>query len=387
MFRTVLFWLHLVAGLVAGVVVFIMSVTGVALTYEKQVLAWADTRAAAVSVPPAGTPRASLDQLLERVAVAVPDVAVTVITRRADPQAPVSVALSNGTTVLVHPYTGHVIGEAPAGLRSALRTATEWHRYLGGKGEYRAVGKAITGACNLAFLFLVLSGAYLWLPRRWSWAAVSAVAIPRWRHATTKARHFNWHNSLGLISAVPLAIVVASATVISYPWASGLAYRLVGDIPTPPAAASSAARATPAASPTAAISDLDERWRVAERRVRDWKTISLRMPAKADAPLVFTIDAGYGGQPQYRGTLTLDGHTTNVVKWETFADQSRGRRFRSMLRFAHTGEFWGLAGQTIAGIVSAAACVLVWTGLGLALRRFKSWRVRSSSRAESKLAA
>jgi len=36
-FRTVLFWLHLAAGTVAGVVVLIMSVTGVLLMYEKQI--------------------------------------------------------------------------------------------------------------------------------------------------------------------------------------------------------------------------------------------------------------------------------------------------------------------------------------------------------------
>ena len=34
--RTVFFWLHLTAGLLAGVVVLIMSATGVLLTFEKQ---------------------------------------------------------------------------------------------------------------------------------------------------------------------------------------------------------------------------------------------------------------------------------------------------------------------------------------------------------------
>ena len=58
-FRRVLFWCHLVSGLFVGVVVFIMSFTGVILTYEKQMLAWADQRAAAISVPASGTPRAT----------------------------------------------------------------------------------------------------------------------------------------------------------------------------------------------------------------------------------------------------------------------------------------------------------------------------------------
>ena len=47
-----------------------------------------------------------------------------------------------------------------------------------------------------------------------------------------------------------------------------------------------------------------------------------------------------------------------------------------ILRFAHTGEVLGLPGQTIAGIASAGAVVLVYTGLALALRRFVAWRRR-----------
>jgi uncharacterized iron-regulated membrane protein len=53
-----------------------------------------------------------------------------------------------------------------------------------------------------------------------------------------------------------------------------------------------------------------------------------------------------------------------------------------MLRFAHTGEYWGLPGQTIAGLASAVACVLVWTGLALAWRRFVAWRARPRTQAE-----
>ena len=43
-FRKVLFWMHLICGVVAGAVVLIMSVTGVLLTYEKQMNAWSRTR-------------------------------------------------------------------------------------------------------------------------------------------------------------------------------------------------------------------------------------------------------------------------------------------------------------------------------------------------------
>ena len=37
--RKFLFWCHLAAGVSAGIVIFIMSVTGVLLTYERQIIA------------------------------------------------------------------------------------------------------------------------------------------------------------------------------------------------------------------------------------------------------------------------------------------------------------------------------------------------------------
>jgi uncharacterized iron-regulated membrane protein len=39
------------------------------------------------------------------------------------------------------------------------------------------------------------------------------------------------------------------------------------------------------------------------------------------------------------------------------------------MRFVHTGEQYGLIGQTLAAIASLAACLLAYTGLALAFRR------------------
>ncbi|MEM7501659.1 MAG: PepSY domain-containing protein, partial [Pseudomonadota bacterium] len=40
--RTVIFWAHLVAGVSAGLIILLMSVTGVLLTYERQMTAWSE---------------------------------------------------------------------------------------------------------------------------------------------------------------------------------------------------------------------------------------------------------------------------------------------------------------------------------------------------------
>ena len=66
------------------------------------------------------------------------------------------------------------------------------------------------------------------------------------------------------------------------------------------------------------------------------------------------------------------------VREETFSGQNAGQRARTWMRFVHTGEFYGTAGQTIAGIASAAGAMLVFTGLSLAFRRFWAWNARRS---------
>jgi hypothetical protein len=50
------------------------------------------------------------------------------------------------------------------------------------------------------------------------------------------------------------------------------------------------------------------------------------------------------------------------------------------MRFVHTGEYYGMIGQTVAGIVSLGGAVLVWTGIALALRRFNAWKRRRSGK-------
>jgi uncharacterized iron-regulated membrane protein len=386
--RNVVFWLHLSAGVIAGSVILIMSVTGVALTYEKQVVDWADRQGRPVPSS-AGALVLSPETLLARVMEAQPGTAPTGLTMRADPKAAATVIFDGNKTLLVNPHTGATLGEPSPTVRAFFRTMTSWHRYLALDGASRSTGRMVTGACNLAFLFIVLSGPYLWLPKIWSWIQFKKVLWFR-RGLPGKAREFNWHNVIGVWSAVPLAIVVAGAVPISYPWASNLVYRLVGEAPpAAPSARLAAPRERSEEAPAMVrLEGMDAAWRRAQEQVPSWRAISIRLTAPPHAPLALTIDGGYAGQPQKRGTLTIDRSTSQVVKWETFDDLTPGRRLRTWLRFAHTGEFYGISGQTVAGLASAGGAVLAYTGMALAVRRLWSWLRRRRDRApEERVAA
>ena len=120
----------------------------------------------------------------------------TSVTLKADASAPAEIAFGRETTLFVNPYTGSIYGEGSHKTRSFFRGVTEWHRWLGAKGDNRNVARAITGACNLGFLFLVASGFYLWWPRNWNFKALRNVTWFR-RGLPSRARDFNWHNTIG----------------------------------------------------------------------------------------------------------------------------------------------------------------------------------------------
>jgi len=124
---------------------------------------------------------------------------------------------------------------------------------------------------------------------------------------------------------------------------------------------------------TSDLSGLNRLWNRAETQEPAWQSIAMRLPESARRPVVFTIDTGDGGQPQKRATLTLDRATATTIRWETFSDNNAGRMLRSWSRFVHTGEAFGVVGQTLAGAGSLGGVVLVWTGIALALRRLWAW--------------
>jgi uncharacterized iron-regulated membrane protein len=397
MLRKVLFWMHLTAGVTAGLVIFVMSVTGVLLTYERQVTEWADGYHVEPPSPAAG--RLGVEALAAAAREGRTG-ALTSITLRADPHAPAAFSFGRDGTVFVDPYTGSVLGEGSARARSFFRSVTDWHRWLAASGDSRPVGRAITGAANLLFLFIVLSGIVIWWPKGLAWKRLRPITLFQ-RGLTAKARDFNWHNVFGFWSAIPLVFVVAGGVVISYPWASDLVYRLTGSEPprragaggpggTPaarpggggaPRAASQGDGRSEAARPPISLAGLDRAWETAAAQVSGWQSLTVRVPPAADAPFAFTIDTWAAArQPSSRSQLVVNRDGA-VLRFEPYAAQSRGAKVRGWLRFLHTGEAFGVIGQTVAGLASAGAVMLSWTGVSLALRRFATWRRRRAAAA------
>lgn len=102
----------------------------------------------------------------------------------------------------------------------------------------------------------------------------------------------------------------------------------------------------------------------------------VRLPPKPGGPVAFAMSDRSYWNSYARSTLTIDGATGATVRWDPYAQASRGQRLRGWMRYAHTGELGGRIGEAVAGLASAGGAFLVWTGVALALRRFAAWRSR-----------
>jgi uncharacterized iron-regulated membrane protein len=371
-FRTILFWMHLVSGLTAGVIIFVMCVTGALLAFERQIIEYSESDVRHVAVRE-GVTRLTPQQVIEKLREARPDSKPSALSTINEPGAAWLFNLGREGHVYIDPYTGNITGEGNKSVRGLMTELRNWHRYVALSGDGRPVGKAITGAANLLFLFLAISGIYIWMPRQLRWNSIKSVIWFK-RGLTGKPRNFNWHNTIGFWTSLFLIVFTLTATVISYQWASNLLYTLTGNEAPPQQQGNNA---PPAEKPFELPTDINAAWTSAETQAPTWRSISLRLPVEKDAA-VFTIDEGIYWNIFGRSTLTANATTGAVSKWEAYGEQNSARQLRSWFRFTHTGETGGIPGQIIGFIACVGGAFLVWTGFSLALRRFRNWRAASA---------
>lgn len=437
-FRNILFWAHLVAGLVAGISVFIMCFTGATLAFENELVAWTERDLRRVAPPAADAARLPIEELQKKVHDSNPEARPSGIAISSDPNAAIAFTLGRDAALYVNPYTGEVKA-APAQnkMHDFLHLMEDWHRVLAMGGDKRALGKAINGACNLAFCFLALSGLYLWWPRSWSWRGFKAIALFNFSFKG-KAREFNWHNTIGLWSAPILVVLTLTAVPMSYRWGSNLIYKLAGEEPPAQQGTASRGSSSPGGVTTAGIEiprppggtrllGYDALLAAVKKAAPDAELVTFRtglgprggapsqggnrpevVRARPSANEARTEGASAKGgnaggeQSSESGrraataitvivkqpgtwprtattTLLLNPYTGEVLKTEDYADLSPARQIRSWTRFLHTGQALGVIGQLVAGLACLGGCFLVYTGVALSFRRFFGKKPRPTS--------
>jgi uncharacterized iron-regulated membrane protein len=380
LFRRILFWAHLGSAIVAGVFIFVMSATGVLLTYEHQMV---DRAAHDNHIASADTAQPlDADRLAQLALEASPGGRPSLVFM-ADPTAPVTVSRGREGSLLLNPVDGSVIKDASAGQREFFRVVENWHRRLA--GDNTSTRAMLIDYGNLLFLFIVISGIYIWMPHVWRWRNLRGLMFFQTSYVNAKVRDFNWHHVFSFWMLIPLFVISLSGVVMSFDWANRLVYAAYGE-EAPPRRAAQAAPAGPAtqrgpgnggggneavaAQPPSPRATLESLRLAAIAQTPGWNRLTL--PLALDGPQVeIALELKSSERRPPRQTVVLSTTDASVIRVQPppVAAQTRGQKARSWMRFAHTGEQYGIVGQTIAGIASLAACFLVYTGFALAWRR------------------
>jgi len=355
--RQVLFWAHLCAGAAAGLIIGLLALTGAVLVLERPVLA-----AIAPRPEDPSTPWLPVDELLAR---ARPSATPTAITLDRD-AGTAWIAFGRTGGVGLDGRSGAPQGDAAPAVRAAFQRVEELHRWLLLSGDAREVGEGIVGAATLLFLSLAMTGPFLWIPRRWTAAAVRRIGWFR-RGLHGRARDWSWHHVLGIWCAPVLLVLSASGVVMSYRWANDAVFRLAGTAPPPPGRPAGPKMAAPAEA--AVRLPLHRAAELAMERVPSWRELTVRLDPTGHGAVQLMVRARIA-RPRFAAVqIWTDPFTGKVLREERYAELSGGRKARMWLRFLHTGEAFGWLGRLVAGLGSLGAVVLVSTGLALALRR------------------
>lgn len=161
--------LHLWLSLPFGLIIMTTCLTGALLVFEKEITEL--VRHDSYTIPVRKTGRLSLQSLLERVARETPDsVQITSVTIPTDFRRSYTVGLSKPRRagVLVDPYTGKIVGQS--GRLPFFTTVRELHRWLldSMKPDSEGIfwGRVIVGTSTLLFVFILLTGLFLWWPKK-----------------------------------------------------------------------------------------------------------------------------------------------------------------------------------------------------------------------------
>jgi len=361
--------------------VLFLSVTGVLLTYELQMLEFFEKKYVSSSEQQA--PKSVEELVSVAQSVSGGKASSLVFDQREDRL--IAIKAGRGQHSLLNPYSGESIENATT-ARGFFHTVTDLHRAFALGGDARGVGEAITGAANLVFLFLLLSGIYLWLPRMWRWGMLKTKMLFRRGLPNTQARDYNWHHVFSFWTFIPLFFIITTGLVFSYGWANKLVFIAAGQEPPvrrgPPRSGGGEPQT---GGDVATFLPLDTLLNQARNHDDNWNRIVMDIPGETAPTVTFKLDSGSGRQPHKVKDVVLNRSTGEVEKIGLYSDRPLGSQARVYIRFLHTGESLGIVGQTIAGLASLAACFLVYTGLALAYRRLIVPALRK--REQAKMAA
>ena len=332
-----MFYLHLVGGLVSGVLLLILGITGSALAFSGEIARL--LHPSLFRVVSQGQPL-PLSQLASNAAsVLHPRESIGTCMPSTRPDASYSFIVFGGhyhipRQIFVDQYTGRVLGDLSAVRFTQIVKAM--HSIAG-----------VMGFSSVILVFLVLSGLYLWWPLKRIKIGLSG---------NVQRLSFDLHNTIGLFASLFLFLFAITGTYMAFP---SLPYVITHSKPvTPPTFSMPQAGVQPVSLDVVAAAVKDTLpgatvlWIVIPRQPREAYFVKMRFPE----------DRSDNGS----SAVWIDQFSGKPLQVASSRTARLGSRIENLNRILHTGAVFGVGGKALAAWLSlmlslqSATGVLIW---------------------------
>jgi uncharacterized iron-regulated membrane protein len=217
-FKKKIRFLHKWLGLISGLIVFIVSITGCIFCFHEEIKDI--TRKEWRLVEPQNKPFISPSVLLGKAKEILPSYKSSMISYYGKDRSAIVYAYSDIGSLYLYfnPYTGkHLKIENPE--NDFFIIVEHIHLYLL-LPDY--IGKHIVGGATIIFIILLITGIIQWWPKRKSdiKRSFSVKWTAKWRRV-----NYDWHNTSGFYISIIVAIIAITGLTFTYVWVGDGIYK------------------------------------------------------------------------------------------------------------------------------------------------------------------
>ncbi|MEM6264793.1 MAG: PepSY-associated TM helix domain-containing protein [Bacteroidota bacterium] len=378
--------LHLWLGLISGLVVFILGITGCIWAFEEEIKAWAYADKLTVEVPVVAAEPIALSQHLEAAQQALgPDIPVQRMTVENSPEKSVifrSFAPNKDTSgiwywdeikhnlwVYVNPHTSEVVKKEDQTFE--FFNFVLWlHWSLLLKND---IGQPIVGAATLMFVFLLISGLVLWWPK--NRAARKQRFWFRWKPTTRwKRKNYDLHNILGFYSMFLVIFIALTGLMWAFTWFNDGVQWIANGGKT---IEKERQKVESTLAPLVSTHPVDRVYHHLQAQHPEATTYYLNLPKDSSGTIGSFVK--YEDRTQ-SVSLQFDQYSGKQLASTGWADKTNGEKVRAYNYDIHVGAIGGLPGKVIAFFLSLFAASLPVTGFMIWWGRRKKERSQNARR-------
>lgn len=361
-FRKACAKLHLWFGLLSGIVVFIVCITGCMYAFKDEITDATQPWRFVAPLEKEFLPPSRLLAIADSVMGGASATAITYGERSDAAWVDYYQPEAGMSTVFINPYSGQVLKSVVNhnGDFDFFRLVLSGHRTL---WLPREIGSPIVGYSVLIFLITLITGVILWWPRSWTRKAL-VQRLTLKRPFTFSRLNFDLHNVAGFYAALVLAVLCFTGLIFSLNWFSRGVYSIT----------SGGEELKPYVLPVSdtlqvvnrVTNPLDRLYTQLRLEEPAAKTFYFALPGQADG--VYRVSVVHKRGSYYRtDNLFFDRYTLVSLKGAgpyagKYTEASPADKFRRMNLEIHDGRIWGLPGKIIMFLASLTGASLPVTG-------------------------